>query len=329
MQNHIFRPICDLQNLPQPANREERLKVIITNLEKQQQSARASLLKEARNELEAMRSGGSDADETDENSEPAPPDYSSFITNLNTPFADGASDPCLPTVTNVPASNQRVKQALAPLEVDVALRVTQQMDEYDRHAAQAREYYVKALERVRPAPTEAQPTQSAYGSDHSERPGSSYLHKQNSCDREVLSDYGFPTDADGSNHDRRHVYVCLHEPEDFQDVASSTRQTHRINDPSKEASTRSTHSTDAAVMPTRPHLYVVLTADVSARGDGDGGVVLAGAFFSEQWAEDRKFAITRDHISPEKTRSVANEIIGRTGRQGYNVKQKETTTFLA
>jgi len=40
MLPHIFRPIPDLSELPQPTNREDRLRTIIANLEKHDQDVR-------------------------------------------------------------------------------------------------------------------------------------------------------------------------------------------------------------------------------------------------------------------------------------------------
>lgn len=40
MQSHLFHPICDWAQDPQPADKEERLKIIIANLEQAHRETR-------------------------------------------------------------------------------------------------------------------------------------------------------------------------------------------------------------------------------------------------------------------------------------------------
>ncbi|KAK3072007.1 hypothetical protein LTR53_007595 [Teratosphaeriaceae sp. CCFEE 6253] len=157
--NHLFHPIPDLTNLPQPANKEERLQIIIANLEKQHQGV--SMLAEARQRLESARTARDDSMDTDADSNgPAPADHRQFVANMNAPHSEGSSDPYLSHGT-IPAADRSVKQAPVPAEVSIAQDLAAQMGAYDKHARQTRDYYVKALERQRGARGNADPTQSS------------------------------------------------------------------------------------------------------------------------------------------------------------------------
>lgn len=177
MQNHIFLPIPKLEDSPQPGNKEERLKVIIANLEKHHQdvryvetkpralacealitTTRSRILGEARRKLDTLRQDGASSTEMDID-EVSAPDHKQLIANLNAPYIEGSGDPSVPP-GSVLQPDPNVKQAPVPPEVLLAQEVTQQLEAYDKHAKQTREYYVKALERQRtPLRGEPEPVQ--------------------------------------------------------------------------------------------------------------------------------------------------------------------------
>jgi len=156
MQNHFFRPIPALDNLPQPANKEERLRVIIANLEKHHQDVsydrasywwvirkdrpdfyvRSSMLAEARQKLEAARSAtpsGIDIDGEEHT------DQTQFIVSMSAPYVEGPGDPCTPPGSTVQPANN-VRQAMVAIEISIAQEVIEKIEAYDKHAKQTREY---------------------------------------------------------------------------------------------------------------------------------------------------------------------------------------------
>ncbi|TKA67937.1 hypothetical protein B0A55_06569 [Friedmanniomyces simplex] len=157
MLPHIFRPIADLSHLPQPTDREDRLRTIIANLEKHDQDVRSSVLAEARQRLESLRPD-EDTDMNDGNGSPPCSDHRQFVASLNAPYTEGSGDPCL-LHGSIPTAGPSVRQATVPVQVRAAQDAIQQMDAYDRHAKQTKDYYVKALQRQQASRSDAEPVQ--------------------------------------------------------------------------------------------------------------------------------------------------------------------------
>ncbi|KAK4962814.1 hypothetical protein LTR10_000441 [Elasticomyces elasticus] len=160
MLQHILRPIPDLESLPQPKDREERAKIIISNLEQHNQDVRASMLAEAREKLTAMRADeDTNMDDTSDVQNPAVANHSRFVANMNAPHTDGSRDPCL-LHGALPDADESITQAPVPTEVRVAQELLQRVDDYDRHARQTRDYYVTALERYQRNRSDPEPVQT-------------------------------------------------------------------------------------------------------------------------------------------------------------------------
>ncbi|KAK1072022.1 hypothetical protein LTR74_002852 [Friedmanniomyces endolithicus] len=163
MLPHIFRPIPDLSKMPQPTNREDRLRTIIANLEKHDQDVRYSMLAEARQRLESLR-----ADEDTEMNDgmdtqsSSSSDHRQFVASMNAPYTEGSGDPCL-LHGSIPTSGPSVRQAPVPVQVRVAQDAIEQMEAYDRHAKQTKDSYVRALQRQQSSRGDAGPAQPGGG----------------------------------------------------------------------------------------------------------------------------------------------------------------------
>ncbi|KAK4539287.1 hypothetical protein LTR36_000813 [Oleoguttula mirabilis] len=150
MQNHIFRPIPNFENLPEPGNREERVKLIIANLEEHHEGVRASILEEGRRKLQSLHndappSAGMDIDSTCI----LQPDHTQLIANLSAPYVEGSGDPCALPGLLPQQLDPHMRQAPVPPVLAIAQEATQQLEAYDKHAKETRDYYAKALERMR------------------------------------------------------------------------------------------------------------------------------------------------------------------------------------
>ncbi|KAK5688247.1 hypothetical protein LTS10_000225 [Elasticomyces elasticus] len=160
MLQHILRPIPDLNNVPQPKDREERVKIIISNLEQHNQDVRASMLAEARENLTAMRADeDTNMDDHSDVHTPAAADHSRFVASMNAPYTDGSRDPCL-LHGAIPDADESITQAPVPTEVRVAQDLLRRVDEYDRHAKQTRDYYGTALGRYQRNRSDPEPVQT-------------------------------------------------------------------------------------------------------------------------------------------------------------------------
>ncbi|KAK0322661.1 hypothetical protein LTR54_002877 [Friedmanniomyces endolithicus] len=163
MLPHIFRPIPDLSELPQPTNREDRLRTIIANLEKHDQDVRYSMLVEARQRLKSL-SADEDTEMNDgvDAQSSSSSDHRQFIASMNASYTEGSGDPCL-LHGSIPTSGPSVRQAPVPVQVRVAQDAIEQMEAYDRHVKQTKDYYVKALQRQQSSRGDASPAQPGGG----------------------------------------------------------------------------------------------------------------------------------------------------------------------
>ncbi|KAK5110327.1 hypothetical protein LTR85_001280 [Meristemomyces frigidus] len=153
MQNHIFRPIPSLGSLPEPANKEERLKIIIANLEKHNETVRSSILEEARMKLHSLHDEAAYSSEMDVDSIEHP-DNTLLIANLNAPYVETSGDPCAKAGSPLPPPDPYIRQVPVPPVLAMAQEAIQQLEAYDKHAKETRDYYVTALERMRGARSE-------------------------------------------------------------------------------------------------------------------------------------------------------------------------------
>jgi len=117
------------------------------------------MLAEARQRLESLRAD-EDTDINDgmdaQNSPSS--DHRQFAASMNAPYTEGSGDPCL-LHGSIPTSGPSVKQAPVPVQVRVAQDGIEQMEAYDRHAKQTKDYYVKALQRQQSSRGDAGPGQ--------------------------------------------------------------------------------------------------------------------------------------------------------------------------
>lgn len=107
---------------------------------------RASIVAEAREKLEnAQRKRESNGKLPNGQQ---PPDFRRMVANVKAPYVEGSGDPCLPACTSSAGTNDTT-HASQDVEISIALKTAQQLEEYDRRAIQTKDYYVKALERLR------------------------------------------------------------------------------------------------------------------------------------------------------------------------------------
>jgi hypothetical protein len=150
-----------------PNNREERLKTIIANIDRQQANVRAAIIEDARSYQQTQRESMTDAeqptnedamdvDPTTVDDEADRPADELLYQNLNAPYVEGSGDPCmLPLAPDgsffaVPPG---LKQARAPQEIQLAKETIDHISLYDKTSRQApfgRDYYMQALRRTQP-----------------------------------------------------------------------------------------------------------------------------------------------------------------------------------
>ncbi|TKA81742.1 hypothetical protein B0A55_01126 [Friedmanniomyces simplex] len=107
--------------------------------------------------LESLRAD-EDTDMNDGNESPPCSDHRQFVASMNAPYTEGSGDPCL-LHSSIPTAGPSVRQATVPVQVRAAQDAIEQMDAYDRHAKQTKDYYVKALQRQQASRSDAEPVQ--------------------------------------------------------------------------------------------------------------------------------------------------------------------------
>ncbi|KAI7272075.1 hypothetical protein KC345_g7135 [Hortaea werneckii] len=148
MQKHIFQPIPDLNKLQRPISREDRLKIIIANLEKHEQDVKTSIVAEAFQKLQTARQEATDADTTPIVSD-QPVHHGQLPSNLRTPYQQGSGDPCMPHIDPKQLADAAAEQARADPQLAAVMEAFGHLREYETLARRAKEPYVKALERQR------------------------------------------------------------------------------------------------------------------------------------------------------------------------------------
>lgn len=173
---HITFPIPSLKDIPRPADKEQRIKTIIANLDKHHQTARLSIIEAAKLRLEeehqALEQNKEVNDEDNMDLSPimSPPDgMELFLSNLHAPYHESMGDPCYYNNKNnsaasgvsphrTPAEKERepeqeekmskgVPQNIPPVEIRLARETLAQIARYDAHALPARKFYTDALSR--------------------------------------------------------------------------------------------------------------------------------------------------------------------------------------
>ncbi|KAL9534363.1 hypothetical protein SMMN14_02370 [Sphaerulina musiva] len=173
---HITFPIPSLKDIPRPADKEQRIKTIIANLDKHHQTARLSIIEAAKLRLEeehqALEQNQQVDDEDNMDLSPimSPPDgIELFLSNLHAPYHESMGDPCYYNNKNnsapsgvsphmTPAEKERepeqeekmsqgVPQNIPPVEIRLARETLAQIARYDAHALPARKFYTDALSR--------------------------------------------------------------------------------------------------------------------------------------------------------------------------------------
>lgn len=172
---HITFPIPSLKDIPRPADKEQRIKTIIANLDKHHQTARLSIIEAAKLRLEeehqALEQNKQVDDEDNMDLSPimSPPDgIELFLSNLHAPYHESMGDPCYYNNKNPAPSgvsphrtsaekereqeqeekmSQGVPQKIPPVEIRLARETLAQIARYDAHALPARKFYTDALSR--------------------------------------------------------------------------------------------------------------------------------------------------------------------------------------
>lgn len=143
MQSHVFQPIPSLTSI-RSVSRDERLAIILANLEKHQNQVKASILDEGRRKLQAAAAERA-ADSVGGEAAPAFEDIV-LLSNLS------ADSPIHDSCALLLGSEQKgsgPQQSDAPVEVMIAREIIENVDWYDRHSKKTRDYYLAALARQR------------------------------------------------------------------------------------------------------------------------------------------------------------------------------------
>ncbi|KAI7201597.1 hypothetical protein D0869_04284 [Hortaea werneckii] len=147
MQKHIFQPIPNLDKLQRPMSREDRLKIIIANLEKHERGVKADIASEGLQKLQNARKEATHADAMEIESN-QPVDHGRVPSNLRAPYQQGSGDPCMPPIDPNHLADI-AEHARADPQLAAVLEAFGQLREYDTHSSKAKEPYIKALERQR------------------------------------------------------------------------------------------------------------------------------------------------------------------------------------
>ncbi|KAF2207763.1 hypothetical protein CERZMDRAFT_102029 [Cercospora zeae-maydis SCOH1-5] len=160
---HITFQIPSLKDVPKHGtlSKEERLKTIISNIDKHQQGVRHRIVHEAKQRHQASLAAAEtnpdptseDEDRMDISPDSPPPNQtpssvkyiSQLLESLQTPYHESQGDP-VTTGPIKPPSNLR--QKTPPPEIQAAKEALDKIELYDTHARPAKKFYTDALMRL-------------------------------------------------------------------------------------------------------------------------------------------------------------------------------------
>lgn len=161
--SHVVFPAPTLKDVPKHGtlSKEDRLKTIISNLEKHQQAVRLSTLNEAKKNIQASHAALHDNPEFSSDDEdhmdiapgsPAPEQTetdksatSQLLDTLRTPYRESQGDPVSTGPIKPPAN---VRQKTQPPEIQAAKEALDTIATYNSHALPSKRFYVDALARL-------------------------------------------------------------------------------------------------------------------------------------------------------------------------------------
>ncbi|KAM3423847.1 hypothetical protein BST61_g1245 [Cercospora zeina] len=160
---HITFQIPSLKDVPKHGtlSKEERLKTIISNLDKHQQGVRLSILDGAKEKHQAsIANASTNDDSTSEDGELmdiypySPPQnhrssneksISQLLESLETPYRESQGDPVSTGPINL---SPDLRQKTPPSEIQAAKEALDKIAVYDTHARPAKKFYTDALARM-------------------------------------------------------------------------------------------------------------------------------------------------------------------------------------
>lgn len=157
---HIFHPVPAPSTLPSPTSKDQRLRTIIYNLDKQQQAVRLSIIEAAKQKVEEHETNSkSDSSDDPDRMDISPPPSATpkrggmsplFLANLEAEYTDSMGDVSvssssssrrLPTETGQQKDNP-------PFEIAMASEALEKISLYNQHAFPTRRFYNEELQKV-------------------------------------------------------------------------------------------------------------------------------------------------------------------------------------
>ncbi|CAK1361274.1 hypothetical protein CB0940_03332 [Cercospora beticola] len=161
--SHVIFPAPSLKDVPKHGtlSKEDRLKIIISNLEKHQQAVRIGTLNEAKTKHQASHAAAHDNQHFSSDDEdrmdispgsPAPEQTetdksatSQLLDTLRTPYRESSGDPVSTSPFKPPPN---VQQKTQPPEIQAAKEALNTIATYDSHALPSKRFYIDALARL-------------------------------------------------------------------------------------------------------------------------------------------------------------------------------------
>ncbi|KAF2162057.1 hypothetical protein M409DRAFT_58513 [Zasmidium cellare ATCC 36951] len=177
LQPYISLPLPkSLKDASKPQTKEERLRTILSNLEAHHNTVRNRLIAQAKAKHMALEEQREQEDlqpstksPTQEPQHPSIPSNQQSLDHLyqtlSTPYTPGTGDLSTSTTNPLPQPSPSLRQATPPPEIAIAKETLDQIELYEQHARPTREYYERALRRLREGRRES------VGGAGGERPG--------------------------------------------------------------------------------------------------------------------------------------------------------------
>jgi hypothetical protein len=153
---HLGLPVPDLKDLPKPSTKDDRLKTIVSNFDKQTRAVRLSIIETAKQKQDqALALAEDDPDDRHargispaDSAQPVDWGKKPFVASLNAPWHESLGDPCIPAEgAGPPSLPPGVRKMTPPPAVQLVKDAFDLIEMYDRQAKPVRKEYVDELGR--------------------------------------------------------------------------------------------------------------------------------------------------------------------------------------
>ncbi|EGP83897.1 uncharacterized protein MYCGRDRAFT_96300 [Zymoseptoria tritici IPO323] len=178
LQQHIYLPIPSLKTVPKNPSNQERLDLIIANVEKNHKKVQSNIIAAAKAQLDRDIESAKTRDQTHEDILPDPDamDISQttspakrstaleakeakelLLASLRAPSPPPGLDPYQSTRATFPKPPPHMRQSSSPRPIQVAKQAMDAVEAYNEHAGHLTEHYAHALQRRKNQPVTHHP----------------------------------------------------------------------------------------------------------------------------------------------------------------------------